>query len=160
MLTREYNTKENGMQRTLVYVLPEGIPHLDQIRKRLQDAGSITWANAVTFTEDVIDALNPDHIDHPVRRFRIEHYGGKELPVFILEGPDVIEKTCEVVGLQADPDLCDKHSIRAQFVGEFPYQLVGPGWYTHNVAHYAEDLADAERLIQILQDPSVTSRPL
>jgi nucleoside diphosphate kinase len=146
-------------QTTLVFIKPEAMKHWRSILEELKIFGDVVWRRSVTLNSDVIGKLYPRM--HPtIARQTMEHLCGQQVPVFVLQGENVVNRILHFAGTQTHPYFCDHSSLRHRYGIHHGKSLPGGKTYYFNAVHRSGTVEEAKAEILLLMDSSLMSFPL
>jgi nucleoside diphosphate kinase len=153
------NTPE---EQTLALLKPSpALRRLGPIRSRFATCGHIVEARMVQLNQDAVDVLT-EHLNYrPAIKFATEkHLLGQTVPIFVIQGENIIERISRLVGISVNPEFCTEDSIRHQMWEEFGCRaehLQGGSTYFNNFLHCTRNKIEANRHIAALINPNLVS---
>jgi Nucleoside diphosphate kinase len=100
-----------AIERTIAFIKPEAHTLEFHIITQLKSVTDIESVSRVTLTANILRSLYPRASSEQWWAIT-DHLLGKNVLVIILSGDKIITKVCDLVGHEADPIDCDRHSLR------------------------------------------------
>jgi len=167
-VTKKGNMSELS-QRTVIFLKPEAMRFLGDIRSRIKKIGKVTSSRSVTLNEEVLRIIYPD-LNGKLWDATRDHLCGQQVAVFIVEGEDVIRKMLVCVGQQSFPSNClhdslryvlwKMNSIRFSQQKDDRHWIAPNMYYSRNFIHRAKSVEQAEREIAALMSNSLVWTPI
>ena len=150
------------IEKTMVFLKPEGSALLRPIRNRLSKFGRVNedLSRTVSLTEGVLDVLYPN-LTPGLRVCMHRHLLCVSTPLLVIEGENVIRQVLFDIGELDDPQACDLMSIRCLYAKYCKSEnVVGEGIYYSNLIHCARNAVEAKVQIKALTDRNLFHHPL
>ena len=159
MKNKQTTTEE---QTLVLFKRSDALRRLGPNRSRLAKCGHIVHARMVHMNSEVMDVLC-SHLNPVLKQATIKHYGGQMIPVFVIQGDNIIARVSKLVGTAVNPEFCTPDSIRYQMWAEFGCRveaLLDGSIYYDNFVHCTRTAVEALQQIPVLINPNVISFPI